>query len=78
MALARNEADHPSSPLVKFGPDAPLLLDSGGRLDRFQVAYQTYGELNRERSNAILVTHALTHPSADPDASTGAKKRLTT
>jgi homoserine O-acetyltransferase len=55
-----SEADNPSSPFVRFAPDRPLHLDSGGRLVDLQIAYQTYGELNRERSNAILICHALT------------------
>ena len=45
---------------VKFGPDAPLKLDCGVALGPFTVAYQTYGALNAEKSNAILVCHALT------------------
>jgi len=43
-----------------FGADQPLPLDCGIDLAPFQIAYQTYGELNAERSNAILVCHALT------------------
>ncbi len=37
-----------------------LALDSGTRLDHLTVAYQTYGSLNAEKSNAVLVFHALT------------------
>src|SRR5690242_17760537 len=54
------EADHPSSKLALFGADQPLALDCGINLAPFQIAYQTYGELNAARSNAILVCHALT------------------
>src|ERR1700724_478005 len=54
------EADHPSSLLARFGMNQPLKLDCGIDLSPFQIAYQTYGELNADRSNAILVCHALT------------------
>lgn len=57
---ARDQADNPSSLVARFGPDRPLLLDSGHQIDHLQIAYQTYGKLNPERSNAILVCHALT------------------
>src|SRR4029450_8514043 len=55
-----HEADHPTSLVAKFGMDQPLKLDCGVDLAPFQIAYQTYGELNAERSYAILVCHALT------------------
>jgi homoserine O-acetyltransferase len=55
-----HEADHPSSLVALFGADQPLRLDCGVDLAPFQIAYQTYGELNADRSNAILVCHALT------------------
>jgi homoserine O-acetyltransferase len=54
------EADHPHSPVVRFGADKPLHLDAGIELSPFQIAYQTYGTLNAARSNAILICHALT------------------
>jgi homoserine O-acetyltransferase len=39
--------------------DAPLALRSGAELPAFELAYETYGELNAARSNAVLVCHAL-------------------
>src|SRR5689334_20873954 len=38
----------------------PLPLDCGASLGPFTIAYQTYGTLNADKSNAILVCHALT------------------
>jgi len=43
-----------------FDESTPLKLDSGQSLAPFSVAYETYGELNADKSNAILVCHALT------------------
>jgi homoserine O-acetyltransferase len=40
--------------------DGALRLDSGGRLEGVEIAYRTYGQLNADRSNAILICHALT------------------
>ena len=40
-------------------PD-PLPLDGGGALADARIAYETYGELAPDRSNAILLCHALT------------------
>jgi len=39
--------------------DTPLHFNSGGVLPRYDLVYETYGTLNAERSNAILVCHAL-------------------
>ena len=65
MALAVNrthsrEADAPTSSVVTFAPERPLPLDSGGALTPLTIAYQTYGTLDRDKSNAVLVCHALT------------------
>jgi homoserine O-acetyltransferase len=55
------EADAPrDSLLARFGDGQPLRLDAGVALSPFQIAYKTYGALNAERSNAVLVCHALT------------------
>jgi homoserine O-acetyltransferase len=37
----------------------PLPLRSGSSLPAYELAYETYGSLNAERSNAVLVCHAL-------------------
>ena len=38
---------------------APLELKSGAMLPQFDLVYETYGLLNAERSNAVLICHAL-------------------
>jgi homoserine O-acetyltransferase len=43
--------------------DRPHALEAGGRLEGVQVAYETWGELAPDRSNAVLVAHALTGDS---------------
>lgn len=45
---------------MTFGPDKPLLLDSGAQISPLTLAYQTYGTLNEAKSNAVLICHALT------------------
>jgi len=37
----------------------PLELECGAKLGPLRIAYETYGRLNRDKSNAILVCHAL-------------------
>src|SRR4051794_24500788 len=56
----RSQVDDPSSLLVRFGADEPLLMDAGIALSPWQIAYQTYGTLNADKSNAVLICHALT------------------
>ena len=39
--------------------DEPLALACGRALPAYELVYETYGELNEERSNAVLICHAL-------------------
>lgn len=39
--------------------EVPLPLQSGAQLRDYTLAYETYGQLNADRSNAVLVCHAL-------------------
>ncbi|RCW45222.1 homoserine O-acetyltransferase [Halopolyspora algeriensis] len=39
---------------------SPLPLEAGGELPGAQLSYETWGELNADASNAVLVLHALT------------------
>lgn len=48
---------------VSLFEDEPLRLELGGTLSPVVVAYETWGELDRARSNAVLVAHALTGDS---------------
>jgi homoserine O-acetyltransferase len=42
-----------------FAQDEPFRLESGATLSPVTLAYETYGSLNAEGSNAILILHAL-------------------
>ena len=50
----------------RFVNEAPFRLSSGRELPGFELVYETYGELNAEGSNAVLICHALsgTHHAA--------------
>lgn len=47
----------------KFANVGALSLERGGQIPHVRVAYESWGELNADRSNAILVLHALTGDS---------------
>ncbi|HEY6822306.1 MAG TPA: homoserine O-acetyltransferase [Burkholderiales bacterium] len=73
-----NAPHHPTSvgavhaQKAKF--DSPLKLRGGATLPSYELAYETYGELNAARTNAVLVCHALNashhvagHYESEPD-----------
>lgn len=37
----------------------PLYLESGRLLEEFEIVYETYGRLNEDKSNVIVICHAL-------------------
>jgi len=46
--------------IKKISVSNPLKLDCGKTVNDFPLAYETYGKLNQNKNNAILVFHALT------------------
>ena len=52
----------------------PLTLESGETLPELTIAYETYGTLDRDRSNAILICHALSGDSHVAGYHTGTDK----
>ena len=58
---ARNRESHsPTSLVASFPAHQPLMMDAGVGLSPLTIGYQTYGALNAERTNAVLICHALT------------------
>lgn len=45
--------------IIFLAQDKPLKLSNGSEIKNFPLAYQTYGTLNADKSNAILICHAL-------------------
>src|SRR6185295_1633308 len=54
------QVTRPSSDYLDVSESRPLRLASGKDLAPYRIAYKTYGTLNADKSNAILVPHALT------------------
>lgn len=54
------EVSNPSSKVLRLPADQPLKLACDQLLAPITIAYETYGELNADKSNAILLCHALT------------------
>ncbi len=44
-------------------PPEKLILESGARLGPVTIAYETYGKLNKEKDNCILIAHAFSGDS---------------
>jgi len=64
MDSTQVQNDAPTIGLVEpkfftFAEDEPFSLESGALLGPVTIAYETYGRLNADRSNAILICHAL-------------------
>ena len=51
--------DQNKLPCSYFTDNKPLLLESGTSIDELTVAYESYGKLNKDKSNAIIICHAL-------------------
>ena len=56
-----------------FHPPNPLVLKSGMKLGPIDIAYETYGKLNAEKSNVILIFHTLTSDANAAGLHKGAK-----
>ncbi len=55
-----NKLENPQTQTYTFAnPPAELILESGEKLGPITLAYETYGKLNADKSNAILILHAL-------------------
>lgn len=66
VSLQSSDSDRHARPLSfahNLLMDEPLDLERGGRLTQVNVTYETYGRLNAERSNAVLLCHALSGDS---------------
>jgi homoserine O-acetyltransferase/O-succinyltransferase len=57
--FAENSVGLVQTKTFTFAEEEPFLLESGETLQPVTIAYETYGELNEDRSNAILILHAL-------------------
>ncbi|MCB9960226.1 MAG: homoserine O-acetyltransferase [Rhodospirillaceae bacterium] len=60
QAVTPYGTDHLPCRRAVVATETPLVLDCGQTLSHIPVAYQTYGRLNADRTNAVLVCHALT------------------
>lgn len=62
-SLSGPEPSYTAGETQKFHCDEPILLDWGGVLPSFDIAYETWGTLNGDKSNAILLHTGLSASS---------------
>jgi homoserine O-acetyltransferase len=62
-SLSGPEPSYTSGKHQDFHSKKPLLLDWGGILPEFNIAYETWGQLNKDKSNAILLHTGLSASS---------------
>jgi homoserine O-acetyltransferase/O-succinyltransferase len=55
-------------------PPGGFLLESGHKLEQVTIAYETYGKLDHERANAVLIVHALSGDANAAGFHRGARK----
>ncbi|KAF1961923.1 homoserine acetyltransferase, partial [Byssothecium circinans] len=62
-SLSGPEPSYTSGKHLNFHSKQPILLDWGGILPEFNIAYETWGSLNKNKSNAILLYTGLSASS---------------
>ncbi len=60
LKFGANYRDIEIGDIAYLCPNENLTLQSGATISNFPVAYKTFGKLNEDKSNAILICHALT------------------
>ena len=60
LSAASSVAGEAAGQAFTFPPSQYLTLDSGERLSPLSIAWKTFGRLNADKSNAVLLCHALT------------------
>jgi homoserine O-acetyltransferase/O-succinyltransferase len=60
LAAASNVAGEEAGEVFTFPESQVLTLDSGERISPLTIAWKSFGRLNADKSNAVLLCHALT------------------
>jgi homoserine O-acetyltransferase/O-succinyltransferase len=69
--MERNSVGRVTPEKFTFGSiEAPMMLESGHTLGPVDIVYETYGQPNADRSNAILICHACPAIITRPDTMT--------